>query len=96
MAAVFEAHGLNIVDVKELPTHGVVCVFCARSGTRPSCIVAALRAAEAQAGIADPRFYERFGPRVERVIAAFRKYLGKAHEGRRVAAYGAAAKETRF
>ena len=56
-----------------------------------------MRAAEAQAGIADPRFYEKFGPRVERVIAAFREYLGEARTtGRRVAGYGAAAKGNTF
>jgi C-methyltransferase C-terminal domain/Putative zinc binding domain/Methyltransferase domain len=94
MAAVFEAHGLNIVDVKELATHGgSLRVFARRSDTRPSCNVTALRAGEAQVGIADPRFYERFGPQVERVIAAFREYLGQADtRGRRIAAYGAAAK----
>jgi C-methyltransferase C-terminal domain len=98
MAAVFEAHALNIADVKELPTHGgSLRVFARRSDTKPSRNVAALRAAEAQAGIADPRFYERFGPQVERVIAAFREYLGEAHTtGRRVAAYGAAAKGNTF
>src|SRR5262249_1597609 len=67
------------------------------SGTRASHNVAVLTAAEVKAGIADPRFYERFGPQVERVIAAFREYLGKAHTtGRRVAAYGAAAKGNTF
>jgi hypothetical protein len=98
MAAVFEAHGLKIVDVKELPTHGgSLRVFARRSGTRASRNVAALTAAEVQAGIADPRFYERFGPRVERVIAAFREYLDKVHTtGRRIAAYGAAAKGNTF
>ena len=98
MAAVFEAHGLNIVDVKELPTHGgSLRVFARRFGTRPSVDVASLRASEAKAGIRDPRFYEQFGPRVERVLAAFREYLRKAHAaGRHVSAYGAAAKGNTF
>src|SRR5262249_32745262 len=98
MAAVFEAHGLKIVDVKELPTHGgSLRVFARGSGTRASHNVAVLTAAEVQAGIADPRLYERFGPRVERVIATFREYLGKVHTtGRRIAAYGAAAKGNTF
>jgi hypothetical protein len=98
MAAVFEAHGLKIVDVKELPTHGgSLRVFARCSGIRSSRNVATLTATEVQAGIADPRFYERFGPRVERVIAAFREYLGKVHTtGRRIAAYGAAAKGNTF
>ena len=82
----------NIVDVKELPTHGA-----RRFGARPSVNVGRLRASEAKAGITDPGFYEQFGPRVERVIAAFCEYLRKARAaGRRVAAYGAAAKGNTF
>ena len=98
MAAVFEAHGLNIVDVKKLPTHGgSLRVFARRFGTTPSGDVASLRATEAKAGITDPRFYEQFGPRVGRVIAAFREYLSEAcAAGRRVAGYGAAAKGNTF
>ena len=72
-------------------------VFARRFGASPSVNVARLRAAEAMAGITDPRFYEQFGIRVEHVIAAFREYLGEARAtGRSVAAYGAAAKGTTF
>src|SRR5262245_29274055 len=94
MAAVFEAHDLNIVDVKKLPTHGgSLRVFARPFGISPSDDVASLRATETAAGITDPKFYEQFGPRVERVIGTFRQYLRKAGAaGRRVAGYGAAAK----
>jgi hypothetical protein len=98
MAAVFEAHGLNIVDVKKLPTHGgSLRVFARPFGISPSDDVASLRATETAAGITDPKFYEQFGPRVERVIGTFRQYLRKAGAaGRRVAGYGAAAKGNTF
>jgi C-methyltransferase C-terminal domain/Putative zinc binding domain/Methyltransferase domain len=98
MAAVFEAHGLAIVDVKNLPTHGgSLRVFARRFGFAPSVNVGELRATEATAGITDPRFYEQFGIRVEHGIIAFREYLGEARaSGRSVAAYGAAAKGTTF
>jgi hypothetical protein len=98
MTNVLHAHGLATVDVREIPTHGgSLRVFARASGARRSSNVAALHAAEAKAGIADPGFYEQFGPRVSGVITAFRQYLrGARAAGRCVAAYGAAAKGNTF
>jgi ABC-type Fe3+-hydroxamate transport system substrate-binding protein len=59
--------------------------------------VARLRAEEAAAGIADPAFYSGFDSRVRAVVADFRAYLAEARvSGRRVAAFGAAAKGSTF
>jgi hypothetical protein len=98
MSVVLKAHGLTVVDVREIATHGgSLRVFVRASGAKQSSNVAALLGSEAKAGITDPRFYVQFGPRVHSVIAAFRHYLRDAHTaGRHIAGYGAAAKGNTF
>jgi hypothetical protein len=55
--------------------------------------VAALLERERAAGLFDPVFYAGFQPRVERIKNAFLSFLLEAkRQGKRVAAYGAAAK----
>ncbi len=93
---VFAAHGLRVFDVEELPTHGgSLRVLACHDGASRSeeAGLARIRAKEAAAGLDSDAAYEGFEPRVRAVRASLRTFLKKAKgEGRRVAAYGAAAK----
>jgi len=93
----FARHGLEIVEVTELPTHGgSLRVFVAPRGSRaadPS--VAAVLAAERAAGLERLETYAAFGERVVRIKDDFAAFLLDAkRRGKRVAGYGAAAKAT--
>lgn len=97
---VLRANGLRPFDVELLPTHGgSLRLFCCRldSAQAETAALAALRAREAVAGLGRIDTYLDFTPKVEAVRDSFRSYLaaGKA-EGRRIAAYGAAAKGNTF
>jgi SAM-dependent methyltransferase len=94
---VFDACGLAVFDVDELPTHGgSLRVFAQRSesGTRAqSDAVQRVLGDEAAAGLASAAGYEGFQARVDKLKDDFVAYLIDARRaGRRVAAYGAAAK----
>ena len=93
----FARHGLEIVEVAELATHGgSLRVFVAPRGARavdPS--VAAILATERAAGLERLATYAAFGAGVARIKDDFVAFLQSAkREGRRVAGYGAAAKAT--
>jgi hypothetical protein len=83
-----------------LPTHGgSLRLFCAHQGAdhveTPALV--ALREREAQAGLGTLSTYGGFTARVEAVRADFLKFLATARaEGKKVAAYGAAAKGNTF
>jgi len=94
---IFAANGLMVFDVEELPTHGgSLRVHAQRSDTgrqalRPA--VTELLAREAAAGVTTAAFYQGFQELAERVKNDLLRFLLDAkHEGKRVAAYGAAAK----
>jgi SAM-dependent methyltransferase len=94
---IFEAAGLAVFDVEELPTHGgSLRVYAQRAASgrqprRPS--VDELLAREAAAGMAGTAFYAGFQAAAERVKNDFHAFLIEAwRAGRSVAAYGAAAK----
>lgn len=94
---IFSRNGLCIFDVEELPTHGgSLRVYAQRSdqGTHPvSAAVAALLERERQAGMLSAEYYASFQVRTNRVKDDFLGFLLQARrDGRRVAAYGAAAK----
>ncbi|MCF4167502.1 class I SAM-dependent methyltransferase [Zavarzinia compransoris] len=97
---VLGAVGLRVFDVEELPTHGgslrvFACPVAAGHGEGPGLL--AVRAKETAAGLDRPEAYDGFAPRVEAVRRGFLDFLAKARaEGRRVAAYGAAAKGNTF
>ena len=97
---VLRANGLRPFDVELLSTHGgSVRLFCCHAGAghTETEALAALRAAEQAAELDNLSGYVGFTPRVEAVRAGFRAYLaGAKAEGRRVAAYGAAAKGNTF
>lgn len=94
---IFAANGLTVFDVEELPTHGgSLRVYARRTdGTsRPEApAVAALLAREAQAGVASAAFYGDFQRECLRIKRELLSFLISAQaQGRKVAAYGAAAK----
>ena len=92
----FARHGLTIVDVKELPTHGgSLRVFLKQAAGHPTVDgrVDTLLSKERTAGLDRIETYDRFQTEVIRVahdLAAF--LLAEAKAGRWVAGYGAAAK----
>jgi len=97
---VLRANGLRPFDVELLPTHGGslrLFVCQAGSGRAETDALRALRAAEAKAGLHRIATYDGFTPRVEAVRESFQRFLDKAKgEGKRIAAYGAAAKGATF
>jgi SAM-dependent methyltransferase len=92
-AHVLGDHGLVVVDVERLPTHGGSLRIYARRDGAPNEAVAEVLADEES--LEDLDTYDRFAARVEGVRVAVRAYLEAARaEGRRVAGYGAPAKAT--
>jgi SAM-dependent methyltransferase len=92
----FTRHALTIFDVEHLPIHGgSLRVFAGRreNGRAPSESVRAMLAAEAADGLTTPAYYRNFGARVDRLKRNLTMLLDDLKRaGRRIAAYGAAAK----
>ena len=94
---VFARHGLRVFDVESLATHGgslrlTVCRGDS-AGHGETAGLAALRAAERDAGLHDLAGYLGFAKRVAAVKQSLLGFLeGARGEGKTVAAYGAAAK----
>lgn len=97
---VLAAHGLRVFDVEQLPTHGgSLRLFCCHqaAGHADTEGLRAVRAREAAAGLNRPETYDGFTAHVEAVRSSFLSFLrDAATDGRRVAAYGAAAKGNTF
>ena len=94
---IFTRCGLEVFDVQELSTHGgSLRVYAQRAdGVRrpPSAAVPAMFGRERAAGMAGVEFYRGFQGRVARVRDDFLGFLIAARAGgKRIAAYGAAAK----
>jgi SAM-dependent methyltransferase len=94
---VFEANGLLLFDVQELPTHGgSLRVFAQRrdAGRRPvTSAVATLLAREQAAGVTTVDYYEGFQRRADAVKDNLLSFLIQAkRDGKTVGGYGAAAK----
>lgn len=94
---IFDWNGLVVFDVEKLPTHGgSLRVFAQRkdSGVREaSPHVAQVLAHEAGAGVTTAEFYSGFQGKAESVKNGFLTFLLEAKAaGKKVAAYGAAAK----
>lgn len=96
VSRIFEACGLRVVDVDELPTHGgslrvYGCRAEARHGVGAN--VTAILDEEMSRGMDGPAFYEGFQARAEAVKDAAVGFLLEAkRSGKTVAGYGAAAK----
>jgi SAM-dependent methyltransferase len=97
---VFAETGLKAIDVEEIPTHGgSLRVTAARqdSSRAPSTSLTALRAKEQQAELDRIEGYGGFAERVKAVKAGFLNFIAQAKtEGKKIAAYGAAAKGNTF
>lgn len=94
---VFERHGLRIYDVERLSTHGgslrIFAAHAARTDLNASALLHKVRAQEAAAGLHELATYLKFSKRVEECRDSLLAFLALAQrEGKRVAAYGAAAK----
>jgi hypothetical protein len=97
VSRIFAANGLAVFDVEELSTHGgSLRVFAQRldGGLRPvESAVDTLLAVEREAGMLLPEFYGQFQLQPSRIVRELLSFLiVQAHDGRKVAAYGAAAK----
>lgn len=96
VSRIFDAAGLRVFDVEELPTHGgSLRVFgCHEDDRRPTrAAVALLLAEEQRRGMRELGAYQRFQARADGIkddLLAF--LIAQKRAGKRVAAYGAAAK----
>ncbi len=95
--SIFEANGLSVFDVQEIGTHGgSLRVFAQRSDTdvRPvSESVDLMMAREEKAGVKTEAFYGGFQERANKIKDDLVEFLIDAKRaGKKVAAYGAAAK----
>jgi hypothetical protein len=96
VSRVFAAAGLRVTDVEELSTHGgsLRVYGCHAEDRRPNSeSVAAILSAERRAGLRDVTVYRQFQNRANAVKDALLAFLlAQKREGRKVGAYGAAAK----
>jgi SAM-dependent methyltransferase len=97
---IFAAHGLAVVDVEELPTHGgSLRVHLRRLTERctPTERCAAVLAAETTAGLSEAETHTALGARVEATKRNILDFLIAARRsGKRVAGYGAPGKANTF
>ncbi|MBN8531656.1 MAG: class I SAM-dependent methyltransferase [Alphaproteobacteria bacterium] len=97
LTKVFDAHGLYVFDVEQLPTHGgSLRLFVARKDGEAreiSSNVSDVLLLEEQAKLHKLEGYEGFAGKVKLLCAGLKRFLGYQREaGRHVVAYGAAAK----
>ena len=93
--ALFARHGLHLNDVRRLPIHGGSLRLYFGKTAAPSEAVAKILAEEKALGLDTYAYYESFGARVRDFRAKARELVGSLKaEGKRIAAYGAAAKGT--
>lgn len=94
---IFEAHGLEIFDVEDLPTHGgslrVFAKHFADKTRRATKNVENLLAKEKRFGLTEIKYYLDFQPKVDKIKLDLLGFLiEQKRGGKLVAAYGAAAK----
>lgn len=96
VSRIFEAAGLRVFDLEELPTHGgsLRLYGCHAGDARPtSAAVTAMLQRERDFGLLDLALYGQFQQRADKVKNDFLAFLlEQKRAGKRVAAYGAAAK----
>jgi hypothetical protein len=95
---VLARHGLWVFDLDHLPTHGgSLRVFASKIKRDPTAAVLSQRHDEAAKGLAQDAFYAGFQDQTTTVLAGFRDWLAaQKTKGRKIAAYGAAAKGNTF
>ena len=94
---VFARHGLRLYDVERLPTHGgslrIFAAHAARADLKDSASLNEVRAQERAAGLHELGTYAKFSQCVAECRDSLLAFLATTkREGKRVAAYGAAAK----
>ena len=94
---VFDAHGLTVFDVEELPTHGgSLRIYAQHAESGPHRLtehVMQLRELERRGGYDRLETYAKFSHKVEAVRRSLLEFLMRAKtEGKRVAGYGAPGK----
>lgn len=88
-------HGLYLNDAKRLPTHGGSVRYYIEKVERPTENLKQLLAEEKEVGIDKLGYYQDFASRVQDIRRDLSELVEKLRaEGKRVAAYGAAAKGT--
>jgi len=97
VSRIFSHNGLVIFDVEEHPTHGgSLRVFAQRTNSGAHAVtlrVAEMMALEGADGMTTPDYYAGFQTRADQIKNAFLAFLIEAkNTGKKVAAYGAAAK----
>jgi hypothetical protein len=98
MERILARHGLRVFDVERLATHGgSIRVLSSAADRGTSRALTEVRAEEAARGLAGDVFYDGFEARVRTTLDEFRSWLAVARRaGRRIGAYGAAAKGNTF
>ena len=94
---IFEAHGLELFDVEEIPTHGgslrVYGKHIENKAIEIQSSIEALLDKENSFGIDSLEYYSNFKSKVDNIKLSVLDFLiTKKREGKKVAAYGAAAK----
>jgi 2-polyprenyl-3-methyl-5-hydroxy-6-metoxy-1,4-benzoquinol methylase len=94
---IFDAHGLTLFDVEELPTHGgSLRIYACHTEDRTKLVgerVHQLKRKETEAGYTDIRHYLGFQDKVKAIKRDILKFLIQAKEDhRRIVGYGAPAK----
>jgi SAM-dependent methyltransferase len=96
VSRIFAAEGLRVFDVEELPTHGgsLRAYGCHVEDKRHTTeAIGELLNEEKRSGLRGPEVYRDFQPRVDRIKDELLTFLiEQKRQGRKVAAYGAAAK----
>ncbi|MEW6743243.1 MAG: class I SAM-dependent methyltransferase [Planctomycetota bacterium] len=93
LEALFRRHTLTLHELEHHPIHGGTLRLHVRHGGRPGESVEEALRREAEAGMTSIAFYRDFARRVEEVRLALRELLESIRAGgKRIAAYGAAAK----
>jgi len=93
--ALFDRHGLSLNHVRRFPIHGGSLRLTVGRRSEERDTVRTHLADEAAAGMDDFDYYRGFGDRVVEVQASLRAMLERLRgQGKRIAAYGAAAKGT--
>lgn len=92
----FQRHGLTVQEVERIPLHGgSLRLFVAPGNDVPSSQIGPLLEEESKAGLGRLDFYQNFARKVEALKATLRQFLRELKQnGKRIAAYGAAAKGT--
>lgn len=94
---VFAAHGLELFDVQEMPTHGGSLRIFAKhqkdTQKKVTSNVQAMLDKEASAGVTTAEYYQNFQARVDAIKRELLSFLlDQAKAGKKVIGYGAAAK----